>query len=109
MTNEIDKVIFAEIPDPIIDKWVIWSCDQEHDTWICGAINTNSLCIINGKCSKRYPRKLLKDIITGNDGYPLYWRNIENNRKAINLKVRKNDVEVDNRWVDPYSPLIENS
>jgi len=54
--------------------------------------------MIDGKYSKRYLRELLKDTITGNDGYPLYRRrSTEDNEKAITLKVRGNIIEVDNR------------
>jgi hypothetical protein len=28
----------------------------------------------DGKCTKKYPRKLIKERQTGNDGYPLYRR-----------------------------------
>lgn len=46
-------------------------------------------------------------LLRGNDGYPLYRRrSTENGGKSVNLKVRNIDVEVDNRWVVPYSPLL---
>ena len=49
----------------------------------------------------------MRETITGNDGYPLYRRrSMEDGGKSIILKVRNNDVEVDNRWVVPYSPLL---
>ena len=56
-----------------------------------------SPCMINGKCSKRYPRQLIQETITGNDGYPLYRRRSTiDNGKSITLKIRNNDVEIDN-------------
>jgi len=59
------------------------------------------------KCTKRYPRDILAETITGNDGYPLYRRrSTEDGNKSITLKIRNNDIEVDNRWVVPYSPLL---
>jgi len=61
----------------------------------------------NGKCKKRYPRNLIAETITGNDGYPLYRRrSSEDDGKPITLKVRNNFVDVDNRWVVPYSRLL---
>ncbi|CAG9764525.1 unnamed protein product [Ceutorhynchus assimilis] len=63
----------------------------------------------DGKCTKRYPRDLLAETITGNDGYPLYRRRQTGDKdcgKSITLRVRNNDVEVDNRWVVPYSPIL---
>ena len=42
----------------------------------------------DGKCTKQYPRDLLPETITGNDGYPLYRRrSIEDGSKSITLKV----------------------
>lgn len=73
----------------------------------CGALNPNSPCMIDGKCSKRYPRALVLDTVTGNDGYPLYRRrSIDDNGKSIVIKIKNQDVEVDNRWIVPYSPLL---
>ncbi|XP_023209444.1 uncharacterized protein LOC111612464 [Centruroides sculpturatus] len=47
------------------------------------------------------------ETITGNDGYPQYHRrSTEDGGKFITLKVCNNDIEVDNRWVVPYSPLL---
>ncbi|GFR18213.1 helitron_like_N domain-containing protein [Trichonephila clavata] len=40
----------------------------------CGSLNNNSLCVSDGKCTKKYPRDLLAETITDNDGYPLYRR-----------------------------------
>ncbi|XP_071629550.1 LOW QUALITY PROTEIN: uncharacterized protein [Temnothorax longispinosus] len=40
----------------------------------CGAINNNSPCMKDEKCTKRYPRDLHSETITGNDGYPQYRR-----------------------------------
>ncbi|XP_017470629.1 PREDICTED: uncharacterized protein LOC108362237 [Rhagoletis zephyria] len=73
----------------------------------CGAFNYNSPCMSDRTCTKRYPRNLVSDTITGNDGYPLYRRrSVEDGGKSIVLKVRNVDVEVDNRWVVPCSPLF---
>jgi hypothetical protein len=55
---------------------------------------------------ERDPRKLVSDTITGNAGYPLYRRrSVEDGGKSVVLKLRNIDIEVDNRWIVPYSPL----
>ncbi|GFS60374.1 ATP-dependent DNA helicase [Trichonephila clavipes] len=41
---------------------------------LCGTFNPNSPCMIDGKCSKRYPRALISNTLTGTDGYPLHRR-----------------------------------
>lgn len=45
---------------------------QEYDSWPMRELNIRSPCMNNGKCSKKYPRKLIKDTHTGDDGYPTY-------------------------------------
>ncbi|GFU32746.1 ATP-dependent DNA helicase [Trichonephila clavipes] len=73
----------------------------------CGSLNNNSPWMSDGKCTKRYPRDLLSETITGNDGYPLYRRrSTEDGGKSIKLKVLNNIIDVDNRWVVPYSSLL---
>ncbi|UYV74016.1 hypothetical protein LAZ67_11001852, partial [Cordylochernes scorpioides] len=104
--SRIDEIISAEIPDIEIDKDLhdIVSKNMIHGP--CGSLNNNSPCMSDGKCTKRYPRDLLAETITGNDGYPLYRRrSIEDGGKSFKLKVL-NTIDVDNRWVVPYSPLL---
>ena len=63
--------------------------------------------MMDGKCSKRYPRTLISETITGNDGYPLYRRRstADNGRSTI-VKLNQQDFEIDNRWIVPYSPIL---
>ncbi|XP_061394301.1 uncharacterized protein LOC133329850 [Musca vetustissima] len=105
--NLIDSVISAEIPDPNNDP-------QLHDIVIknmvhgpCGSINPNSPCMVDGKCTKKYPRQLLKETISSIDGYPLYRRrSVEDGGKSTTVKDRNIDVDIDNRWIVPYCPLL---
>lgn len=88
------------IPDPEIDQ-------ELYDIDIKNMIHNNNMdspCMANGKCSKRYPRPLTAETITGNDGYPLYRRRSpDDNGRTVILKVKKNDVVVDNSWIVPSS------
>ncbi|XP_067129653.1 uncharacterized protein [Centruroides vittatus] len=105
--DKIDEVISAEIPDVNIDPGLFEVVTNNMIHGPCGAINNNSPCMKDGKCTKRYPRDLHAETITGNDGYPQYRRrSTEDGGKFITLKVRNNEIEVDNRWVVPYSPLL---
>jgi hypothetical protein len=77
---------------------------------ICDAINPQSPCMVDGKCSKRYPRKFTAETITGNDGYPLYRRRLPYvNGLTTTKKVKGNNFVVDNSWIVPYSTLISKS
>ncbi|GBN43663.1 hypothetical protein AVEN_262640-1 [Araneus ventricosus] len=50
-----------------------------------------------------YPRPLLKNTQRGEDGYPLYRR-----RSPVDggFTAEINGIEMDNRWVVPYSPVL---
>ncbi|GFU40418.1 putative DNA helicase [Trichonephila clavipes] len=105
--DQIDQIISAEIPDKHIDPNLFDVVTKNMIHGPCGAFNNNSSCMSDGKCTKRYPRKLVSDTITGNDGYPLYSRrSVEDGGKSVVPKVRNIDIEVDNRWIVPYSPLL---
>lgn len=105
--NQIDSIISAEIPDETIDPELFDVVKKNMVHGPCGEINPNSPCMIDGNCSKRYPRQLVKDTITGNDGYPLYRRrSTDDNGKSTVIKVRNQDIVVDNRWIVPYSPIL---
>ncbi|UYV73325.1 hypothetical protein LAZ67_10002729 [Cordylochernes scorpioides] len=105
--DQIDQVISAEIPDIAIDPDLFEVVAKNMIHGPCGAINNNSPCMKDGKCTKRYPRDLHAETITGVDGYPQYRRrSTQDGGKCITIKVPNIDIEVDNRWIVPYSPLL---
>lgn len=105
--NEIDSVISAEIPNPIIDPGLFESVTKHMIHGPCGALNVNSPCMAEGKCTKRYPRALIAETISGNDGYPLYRRRSpEDDGETVMVKCKNQDIKIDNRWIVPYSPLL---
>lgn len=69
----------------------------------CGAFNRNSPCMVNGACSKKYPRTLLQETQTGEDSYPQYRR-----RSSVDggFTAKINGVDFDNSWVVPYNPVL---
>ena len=105
--NKIDNVICAEIPDADIDKNLYEVVIKHMIHGPCGILNPNSPCMIDGKSSKRYPRALVSNTVTGTDGYPLYRRRpVEDGGKLATIQMRNGDIEVNNQWVVPYSPLL---
>ncbi|XP_011213487.3 uncharacterized protein LOC105233194 [Bactrocera dorsalis] len=72
--EEIDHIISAEIPDPNVDQELfdIVTTNMIHGP--CGTLNIMSLCVDNGKCTKRFPKPCTADTITNIDGYPSYRR-----------------------------------
>lgn len=107
--SQIDDIISAEIPDANIDK-------KLHDTVVksmihgpCGALNLSSPCMKDGKCTKKYPRAILKDTQTSENGYPLYrCRGPDDGGRTATIRNRdgQETIVVDNRWIVPYSPLL---
>ncbi|XP_018496310.2 uncharacterized protein LOC108864686 [Galendromus occidentalis] len=94
--DKIDQVIPAEIPDKHTDPELFEVVIKNMVHGPCGVFNTKSPYMKDGFCTKRYPRELLAETMTGNDGYPLCRR-----RSA-----EDGGIEVDNRWIVPYSPIL---
>ena len=91
--QDINKYISAKIPD------------HENDSVLYNIVVQNmihgpcdSRCIVNGKCSKHYPKEFRDETVISSDSYPYYRR--QNNGRTI---IRRNQV-VDNRYVVPYYP-----
>ncbi|XP_068994247.1 uncharacterized protein [Neodiprion pinetum] len=73
----------------------------------CGEENLTSTCMKNGICPKKYPRCFVTQTQTGEDRYPVYRRrDIENGGQVATLNVRGKTVNIGNRWIVPYSPIL---
>ncbi|GFY59184.1 ATP-dependent DNA helicase [Trichonephila inaurata madagascariensis] len=71
--------------------------------------NRKAPYIANDKCNKRFPRQMLKETQTEDDGYPLYRRQKpgDGGHVAPGRAPKSGLLEdVDNSWVVPYSPLL---
>lgn len=107
VSNQIDSIISAELPDPEADPQLFEIISKNMIHGPCGAFNTGSPCMKEGKCTKKYPRDLLQETQTGGDGYPQYRRRKpEDGGFTATVKVRNADVEIDNKWIVPYTPLL---
>jgi hypothetical protein len=52
--------------------------------------------MVDGKYSKRFPRQLVAETISGNNGHPLYrQQSTDDNGRSIIVKMN----QLDNRWV----------
>ncbi|XP_036340438.1 uncharacterized protein LOC118749766 [Rhagoletis pomonella] len=80
-------VISAELPNQAEDPILFEIIKKNMIHGPCGTFNPNSPCMQNGKCTKRYPRAT-------NGGY------------TTTIKMRSVDIDIDNRWIVPYSPLL---
>ncbi|GBP58754.1 hypothetical protein EVAR_35533_1 [Eumeta japonica] len=66
--NQIDDIICAEILDHEADPDLFDVVVTNMIHGPCGAINPKPPCMFDGKCSKRYPRTLTAETVTGNNG-----------------------------------------
>ena len=74
----------------------------------CGTLNMMSPCMDNGKCTKHFPKPCQNDTITNIDGYPSFHRrDVDNGGQSYEMHLSNGvRVDIDNRWVFPYSPLL---
>lgn len=108
--EEIESIISAEIHDETVDPKLHAVVTKHMIHGPCGVFNNNSPCMVDGKCSKRYPRDLIAKTITGNNGYPLYRRrSVEDGGRSVVVKIKGQDFHIDNRWIVPYSPILPKS
>ena len=95
--EEIDKFISAQLPnqsvDPIGFKAV--SSFMIHDP--CGAENPSCSCMVDGECSKYYPKDFCDRTTMLQNGHVRYAR--PNNGRTTH----KNGIDVDNRSVVPHN------
>lgn len=95
--DDIDKIISAEIPDKTVDPdlYVIVGDCMMHGP--CSAAKKDNVCMVNGKCSKMFPKPLnIRTSIDAN-GFPAYMRRIDGRF------IEKNGIRLDNGFVVPYN------
>ncbi|XP_055605588.1 uncharacterized protein LOC129753765 [Uranotaenia lowii] len=104
---EIDTLISAEIPDPSTDRLLFDIVTNNMIHGPCGNLNRLSPCMVDGRCTKSFPKSFTKETITNVDGYPIYRRrNIDDGGQSFTKTINNVELDIDNRWVVPYSPLL---
>ena len=91
-------ITFTCIPDPEIDQGLFKIVTKFMIHGPCGVFNKKCPRMKDGRCSKRYPKNLHRDTITGNDGYPDYRRrSIDDGGQSFPSIVQGNWMTIDNR------------
>ncbi|UYV75439.1 hypothetical protein LAZ67_13000277 [Cordylochernes scorpioides] len=105
--NQIDEVIQAEIPDINLDPELHAIVIKQMVHGPCGVLNTNSPCMKDGKCSKKYPKGFCETTSTIEDGYPRYRRRCSaKGGLTSSVNMRGVTFEIDNRWIVPYNSVL---
>ncbi|KAF7827231.1 uncharacterized protein G2W53_018395 [Senna tora] len=98
--EDIDKIICAEIPDKATNPELYAIVQKFMIHGPCGAANYNFPCMVDGRCSKHFPKKILDRTTVDENGYPLY------RRRDDGRAIEKNEINLDNRFVVPYNPQL---
>lgn len=103
-SDEVDDIISAEIPYPIADPELHEIVRTQMVHGPCGALNPKSPCMVDGKCTKRYPRPLVAETV--------YRRRSKDNNdrtmKVVKVIVhfQSREIEIGNEFVLPHCPLL---
>ncbi|XP_021974961.1 uncharacterized protein LOC110870070 [Helianthus annuus] len=93
--SDIDRVITAKIPDKERDPELYELVMQFMIHGPCVTDNPLCPCMVQQKCSKKFPKKYVDETCVDSEGYPVYRR-----RQTSNTVV-KNGVTLDNRLCSP--------
>ncbi|XP_034943479.1 uncharacterized protein [Chelonus insularis] len=95
----VDKYISAEIPDPTINP-------KLHNIVMNNMIHgpCGDWCLVNSKCSKKYPKSFVEKTAMDENGYPHYRRKNTNIQYIKRLK--SYDFSVNNSLVVPHNQRL---
>ena len=98
--NDVDRIVCAELPDPARQPRLdaVIRANMLHGP--CGARHPACPFMVDGACSKRFPKAFQAETHMPADGYPLY------RRRDDGRTVHVRGADLDNRWVVPYSPKL---
>ncbi|XP_074373894.1 uncharacterized protein LOC141714262 [Apium graveolens] len=94
-TEQIDKMVSAEFPDPSIDPVGYEAVKNYLIHEPCGTDCVNSPCMVKGCCIKHFPRRYNSHTYFYDCGFPIY------KRRKTGFTVKKKGIELDNRYVVP--------
>ena len=72
--QQVDRMISAEIPDCATQPRLHEIVTKHMIHGPCGKHNMNSPCMVDGSCSKKFPKPFCEETIINFGGYPKYRR-----------------------------------
>ena len=97
--SDIDNVISAEIPDSTTQP------ELHQIITTCMIHACSPICLVDGKCSKNFPKDFCEETKLGEDSFSQYRRR-NNNNKVIKTVRNVGKNTYDNRHVVPYNPYL---
>ncbi|KAK7244370.1 hypothetical protein RIF29_39191 [Crotalaria pallida] len=98
--EDIDSIISAEIPDAEKKPKLYEAVKEFMLHGLCGLANRRSPCMIDGRCSKFFPKKFEPETKVDEDGYPIY------RRRDNGHTIEKGGHIYDNRDVVPFNEKL---
>ena len=95
--EDCDSIVSAELLDSQRYPGASATIERHMIHGPCGLLNLESPCMVDERCSKRYPKEFHEETQLNEDGYPIYRR--RNNRDFV-VKQR---IRLDNHWVVPHN------
>ena len=71
----------------------------------CGKFNPNNVCMVDGKCSKNFPKEFIKETVVDSNSYYATYRRRGPNDGGRVLTTEDGKV-IDNSFIVPYNPLL---
>ncbi|CAH9083783.1 unnamed protein product, partial [Cuscuta epithymum] len=99
-TDHIDSIISAEIPCKRSDPEYYNAVKEYMMHGPCGDDRKNSPCMVDGHCSKHFPKRFVDQTTVDDDGYPVY------RRRHDERVIQKNGALLDNRYVVPHNRYL---
>ncbi|XP_022023539.2 uncharacterized protein LOC110923789 [Helianthus annuus] len=98
--DHVDNFISAEIPAKNLDPDLYNLVSDYMIHGPCGVAKPNCPCMVEGTCSKKFPKKFSEQTTLDSNGYPVY------RRADSGFFVEKSGIQLDNRSVVPYSKTL---
>jgi hypothetical protein len=102
--QDIDSLICAELPDPDEEPELFQLVSTMMIHGPCGEVNPQSPCMVDGKCSKHFPKPFREETTLSEDGYPSYRR--RDTGCTYPKMVGNKEVHYSNHDVVPYCKYL---
>lgn len=102
--SDYDNIVLAELPDPQRYPKARETVAKLMVHGPCGHFNPNAPCMVNGTCSKGFPKSFAEETTVDASGFPRYRR--RNNGDTLEARVNNTVYQVDNEWIAPYNLML---